>query len=169
MELQIIQNKIYEIRGQKVMLDFDLAILYEVETRALKQAVRRNIDRFPVDFMFQLSKKEWKELITNCDNLSQSIKFSPVTPFAFTEQGVSMLSSVLNSKKAIQVNITIIRAFVMFRQHLSNFKEIKGLIAKIEAEMNLKFKDIHQALNYLLKKEKQETSQKKRKLIGYKK
>jgi len=80
-----------------------------------------------------------------------------------------MLSSVLNSKKAIQVNITIIRAFVIFRQNLSNFKEIKEQITKIEAEMNLKFKDIHQALNYLLKKDKQETTQKERKQIGYKK
>lgn len=102
MELQAIQNKIYEIRGQNVMLDFDLAEMYEVENRALKQAVKRNIYRFPKDFMFQLTKKEWQELITNCDNLPEGIKFSPATPFAFTEQGVAMLSSVLRSRKAVE-------------------------------------------------------------------
>lgn len=99
MQLQVIQNKIYQVRGERVMLDFDLADMYGVETRTLKQAVRRNMDRFPEDFMFQLSKPEWQQLITNCDNLPENIKFSPATPFAFTEQGVAMLSSVLNSKK----------------------------------------------------------------------
>ncbi len=102
MKLQEIQNRIYELRGQKVMLDFDLAELYQVETRVLKQAVRRNIERFPKDFMFQLNKREWKVLITICDNLPKNLKFSPSMPFAFTEQGVAMLSSVLRSKKAIK-------------------------------------------------------------------
>ena len=98
MQLQTIHQRIYEVRQQKVMLDFDLAELYEVENRALKQAVKRNIDRFPNDFMVPLTKKEWQELITNCDNLPEGVKFSPATPFAFTEQGVSMLSSVLKQK-----------------------------------------------------------------------
>ena len=93
MNLQSIQNKIYEVRGQKVMLDFDLAILYETETRLLKRAVRRNLDRFPNDFMFQITKQEWQELIPNWDKLPE--RFSPSTPFAFTEQGVAMLSRVL--------------------------------------------------------------------------
>src|SRR6185295_15580131 len=100
MQLQKIQTKIYEIRAQKVMLDFDLAELYEVENRSLKQAVKRNKDRFPDDFMLQLTKEEWQELITNCDKLPESVKFSPATPFAFTEQGIAMLSSVLKSKKS---------------------------------------------------------------------
>lgn len=104
MKIDLIQTKIYEVRGQKIMLDYDLALLYEVETRILKQAVRRNLDRFPPDFMFQLTKIEWTELITNCDKLNEGIKFSPATPFAFTEQGVSMLSSVLRSKKAIEIS-----------------------------------------------------------------
>jgi hypothetical protein len=168
MQLQIIQNKIYEIRGERVMLDFDLAEMYEVETRVLKQAVRRNLDRFPKDFMFQLSKEEWKQLITICDNLPENIKFSPTTPFAFTEQGVAMLSSVLNSKKAIQVNITIIRAFVVLRQHLADYKDLKEEIGKIEKQMNTKFKDINQALNYLLNKDQQQTKQSNRKPIGFK-
>ncbi len=123
MELQVIQNKIYELRGLKVMLvpiaiGIDLAELYEVETRALKQAVKRNIERFPEDFMFQLSKAEWKKLITICDNLPEGIKFSPATPFAFTEQGVAMLSGVLKSITAIQVNISIMRAFIVLRQYV---------------------------------------------------
>lgn len=84
MQLQSIQTKIYEVRGQKIMLDFDLAEMYEVENRALKQAVKRNTDRFPNDFMFQLTKTEWKELITNCDNLPETVKYSPAQPFAFT-------------------------------------------------------------------------------------
>ena len=93
MQLRVIQKRIYEIRGQKVMLDFDLAVLYKTETRLLKRAVRRNLDRFPEDFMFQLTKQECQELIPNWDNLPE--RFSPSPPFAFTEQGVAMLSSVL--------------------------------------------------------------------------
>ena len=168
MELQVIQNKIYEIRGQRIMLDFDLAEMYEVETRVLKQAVRRNLDRFPKDFMFELTKAEWQKVITNCDNIPNNLKYSPSTPFAFTEQGVSMLSSVLRSKVAVQVNISIIRAFVLMRQHLSDYKELKDKISQIEKEMQIKFKDIHQALNYLLAKDQQETEQKERKRIGFK-
>ena len=169
MQLQVIQNKIYQVRGERIMLDFDLAEMYGVETRALKQAVRRNLERFPEDFMFQLSKPEWQQLITNCDNLPENIKFSPATPFAFTEQGVAMLSSVLNSKKAIEVNIAIIRAFVVLRQHLADYKDLKEEIAKLEKQMNTKFKDINQALNYLLNKDQKEIDQANRKQIGYKK
>lgn len=169
MELQLIQNKIYEIRGNRVMLDFDLAEMYETDTRSLKQAVRRNLERFPDDFMFQLSKEEWKQLITICDNLPETIKFSPATPFAFTEQGVAMLSSVLNSKKAIQVNIAVIRAFVVLRQHLADYKDLKENIATLEKQMNLNFKDINQALHYLLNKDKQQIAQDQRKQIGFNK
>ena len=92
MTLITIENKIHTIRETMVMLDFDLTTLYQVETRALKQSVKRNIDRFPEDFMFHLSKQEWLELVTNCDKLSDTNKFSPSRPFAFTEQGVAMLS-----------------------------------------------------------------------------
>jgi|SRR5690606_2535717 len=168
MQLQVIQNKIYQVRGERIMLDFDLAEMYGVETRALKQAVRRNLERFPEDFMFQLSKPEWQQLITNCDNLPENIKFSPATPFAFTEQGVAMLSSVLNSQKAIEVNIAIIRAFVVLRQHLADYKDLKEAIAILEKEMNTKFKDINQALHYLLNKDQQQTDQSNRKQIGFK-
>ena len=132
MQVTIIQQKIYEIRGQKVMLDFDLAMLYGTETRTLKQSIRRNIERFPKDFMFQLNKREWKELITICDNLPDTIKFSPALPYAFTEHGVTMLASVLKSKKAIKMNIAIIRAFVALKQFIINYKDLASQINEIK-------------------------------------
>ena len=143
MQLQKIETKIYEVRGQKVMLDFDLAELYEVENRALKQSVKRNIDRFPTDFMFQLTKAEWQKVITNCDNLAENLKFSPATPFAFTEQGVAMLSSVLKSKKALQVNISIMRAFVFIRQYALSHKDLTEKLKALETKYNKKFKDVY--------------------------
>ena len=128
------QSLIFEIRGYKVMIDTDLAALYETETKVLKQQVRRNIDRFPQDFMFQLTKEDKAQLVTNCDRLS-NLKHSSVLPMAFTEQGVAMLSSVLRSKKAIKINIGIMRAFAVYRAMLiedeSLRKEIKALDEKI--------------------------------------
>ena len=112
MDIQIIQNKIYEIRGQRVMLDFDLANMYQIPTKALKQAVKRNIERFPEDFMFQLTEKEWRELVTNCDRLPSTIKHSSVLPSAFTQEGVASLSGVLKSPIAVNVYLSIMRAFV---------------------------------------------------------
>ncbi|MFM2038784.1 MAG: hypothetical protein RL432_1723 [Bacteroidota bacterium] len=115
MEIDQIKNSILEIRGIKVILDFELAKLYEVETRVLKQAVRRNIDRFPSDFMFQLTEIEMQHLVSQ--NVIPTLNhFGGAKPFAFTEQGIAMLSSVLKSKKAIHMNISIMRAFVMMRQ-----------------------------------------------------
>jgi len=128
------QSLIFEIRGYKVMIDTDLAALYETETKVLKQQVRRNIDRFPQDFMFQLEKEEKAQLVTICDRLS-NLKHSSVLPMAFTEQGVAMLSSILRSKKAIKINIEIMRAFAVYRAMLiedtSLRKEIKALDEKI--------------------------------------
>ena len=164
MELQLIQNKIYEIRGQRVMLDFDLAEMYDVETRALK----RNIDRFPNDFMFELNEKEIENLVSQSVIPSKS-KLGGAKPFAFAEQGVAMLSSVLNSKKAIQVNIAVIRAFVVLRKHLADYKDLKENIATLEKQMNLNLKDINHALHYLLNKDVQEIAQHERKQIGFKK
>jgi len=168
LKLQEIQNRIYELRGQKVMLDFDLAELYQVETRVLKQAVRRNIERFPKDFMFQLNKREWKVLITICDNLPKNLKFSPSMPFAFTEQGVAMLSSVLRSKKAIKINISIMRAFVVIREFALSHKELSQKITELESKYNGQIKDVFEALNYLIQKDKQSLQQKERITIGYK-
>lgn len=134
-ELAIIENKIYEIRRQKVMLDFDLAEMYGVETKRLKEQVRRNSERFPSDFMFELSKKEWSELVANCGRLPDSLKHSSVPSFAFTEQGVAMLSGILRSPQAIEVNINIMRAFVHMRQYLlSNIpkQELDELRKRVE-------------------------------------
>ena len=168
MQLQVIQKRIHEVKGQKVMLDFDLAEMYEVENRALKQAVKRNLDRFPNDFMFQLTKAEWQEVITNCDNLPETVKFSPATPFAFTEQGVAMLSSVLKSKKALHVNIAIMRAFVFIRQYALTHKDLTENLKALETKYNKQFKDVYEAINYLLQKDKEEIEHKKRTRIGFK-
>ena len=115
-QIQVIQSKIYEIRGQKVMLDRDLAEMYEVQTKALNQAVKRNIDRFPEDFMFQLTNEEtqnWRSQFVTSNSIKMGVRRNP---YAFTELGVAMLSSVLNSKTAIQINMGIMRAFVAVRQ-----------------------------------------------------
>jgi hypothetical protein len=168
MQLQKIQSKIYTVRNQNVMFDFDLATLYQVETRVLKQAVRRNLDRFPDDFMFELSKKEWDELITICDNLPENIKYSPSRPFVFTEQGVAMLSSVLRSKAAIEINISIMRAFVYIRQNALTYKDLSEKLNQLESKYNQQFKDISEAINFLLNKEIKESEKKLRKKIGYK-
>lgn len=138
MELQVIQSKIYEIRGSKVMLDFDLAKLYSTETSLLKRAVRRNMERFPEDFMFQLTKEESNNLYSSgvFQTGIPQYNFSAYAPFAFTEQGVAMLSSVLRSSIAVKVNINIMRAFVSVRQFVltneSNTKEIEYLKHRIE-------------------------------------
>jgi hypothetical protein len=152
MELQLIQNKIFQLRGHRVMLDFQLAELYEIEARILNQSVKRNIKRFPSDFMFQLSKGEWVLVLNSSQIVMSSTKHrgSKYLPYAFTEQGVAMLSSVLNSRKAIDVNIAIMRAFVLLRQHLTDYKDLKSEIAKLELEMNRKFRDINEVLKYLL-------------------
>ena len=152
MQLQVIQKRIHEVKGQKVMLDFDLAQMYEVENRALKQAVKRNLDRFPNDFMFQLTKAEWQEVITNCDNLPETVKFSPATPFAFTEQGVAMLSSVLKSKKALHVNIAIMRAFVFIRQYALTHKDLTENLKALETKYNKQFKDVYEAITTCYKR-----------------
>ena len=164
MDLQVIQNKIFEVRGCRVMLDFHLAELYQVETRALKQAVKRNIERFPSDFMFELSKDEWSRLITNCDKFPNNIRHTPTPPMAFTEQGVAMLSSVLRSKIAIEVNISIMRAFVLMRQMVAGYEELLKRIEELEASTDAQFNDIYQALTQLLS---QSQEQKQRRRIGF--
>jgi hypothetical protein len=164
----LIQSKIYEIEGQKVMFDFDLSTLYEVETRILKQAVRRNIRRFPKDFLIELSMEQWRELITTCDILPETAKFSRVPPFAFTEQGIAMLSTVLKSEKAIQVNIAIRRAFVFIRQYALHHQDLAEKLIELEKRYDKKFQDIIEAINYLLRKEQEITEHHNRKRIGFK-
>ena len=153
-DIQIIKDKIYLIRGQKVMLDSDLAELYEVPTGALNQAVKRNSTRFPDDFMFQLSDNELDVLISQ-SVISKKYNFSSPGkggvrkfPYVFTEQGVAMLSSVLRSDKAIQVNIAIMRA--MMRQYAMNFKDLKDKLDELEARYDNKFEDIYEVLDQLV-------------------
>ena len=180
MELQLIQSKITEIRGYKVMLDRDLAVLYGVETRVLNQAVRRNIERFEgEDFMFQLSKEElknWKSqnVISNDENqVSQNVIPNSIKMglrnrhYAFTELGVAMLSSVLNSRTAIDANRNIMRAFVMIRQFALNYKELADKLQEMEEKYNRQFANVNEAINYLLQKDKIEIEQKNRRRIGY--
>ncbi len=166
MQLQAIQSKIYEIRGQKVMFDFDLADLYEVETRTLKQAVRRNLDRFPADFMFELSKEEFETLRSQI--VTSNRGGTRYVPFAFTEQGVAMLSSVLSSAKAIEINIQIIRAFVFLRQYALTHNDLTLKLRELESKFNKKFEDVYEALSYLLDKDTQTKAQQERKKIGFK-
>ena len=163
MELEVIKNKINEIRGHKVMLDFDLAELYNIENKVLKQAVRRNMNRFPEDFMFELSEIEFKSLRSQI--VTSNRGGSRYMPFAFTEQGVAMLSSILNSDKAIEINIAIMRTFVTIRQFSLSYAELKTRIEEIENQ----FPDIYKALNYLVDKDNNPKSTSERNKIGYKK
>jgi len=165
MELQLIQNKIFDIRGLRVMLDFDIAEMYEVKTKVLKQAVKRNINRFPPDFMFELTKVELEEVVTICDHLPESIKYSYINPTAFTEQGVAMLSSVLRSEKAIEVNVQIMRAFVILRQYALGYVELNRKLEEFMIDTNMQFNDIYQALTELASQK--ELENKPRNPIGY--
>ena len=136
-ELQPIQNKIYEIRGQRVMLDRDLAELYQVTTSALNQAVKRNIERFPADFMFQLNDEEtanWKSQIVITNSVTMGLRRNP---YAFTEQGVAMLASVLKSHVAVQTSIAIMRAFVAMRNYITTTTTITAEIAEMRAKLAL--------------------------------
>ena len=166
MQIQVIQKKIYEIRDQKVMMDFDLSELYETETKYLKRAVKAHLKRFPPDFMFELTKKEFETL--RCNFSTSKKGGTRYMPFAFTEQGVAMLSAVLNSDKAIDVNISIIRAFVMMRQFAINYKDLADKIAKLEKKNNKQFKDVYEALNLLLSDKETEIDFESRERIGYK-
>lgn len=132
------ESLIFEFRGYKVMIDSDLASLYETETKVLKQQVKRNINRFPPDFMFELSKEETMQLVTNCDRLS-ALKHSSVSPMVFTEQGVAMLTSVLRSEKAVAMNIEIMRAFARYRSLLLQTSDMNKRIEELDDKVNRAF------------------------------
>ncbi|MEO5941827.1 MAG: ORF6N domain-containing protein [Ferruginibacter sp.] len=184
--IKSLQNRIYEIRGERVMLDFDLAGLYEVATKVLNQAVKRNIKRFPEDFMFRLTLKEWESMRsqfvttyevqnimqTQIVTASQNKRNTAVTPYAFTEQGVAMLSGILNSDKAIAMNIAIMRAFVEIRKVLlqendlkTQLKEIKERIGEHDVQLN----QIYDAMENLLDEKAAQKKWKDRERIGFKK
>jgi hypothetical protein len=193
MQLQIIQQKIFEIRGQKVMLDFDLAALYEVETRMLNQAVKRNIERFPEDFMFRLTREEYDSLRSQANedqqNSSSQIVISRQKsnlksqnvisswggtrklPYAFTEHGVTMLASVLRSEKAVQMNIAIVRAFIALRKFaiqyadiVEQLKELKDKVGNHDAQLN----QIYDAIENLLDEKAEQKKWSERAKIGFK-
>lgn len=179
MNLEIIQNKIYELRGQKVMLDFDLAQLYEVETRVLNQSVKRNIIRFPIDFMFQLTAIEWQMMSSQIVMTSKNKRPNVALPFAFTEHGVTMLASVLKSKKAIEMNIAIVRTFIAIKQYINQPKNITTQINDLRVEMQKEFGErdvqisqIYDALENLLDIKEDEKEQRlkweQRNRIGFK-
>lgn len=170
MEVKHIKNSILEIRGHKVILDFELAKLYEVETRVLKQAVRRNIERFPEDFLFTLTLDEWNAIRSQIVMFNKGKgNFPKYLPFAFTEQGIAMLSTVLNSTRAVHTSISIMRAFVLMRQWALNHHELSKRLDALEQQYGQKFKDIEQVLNYLIQKDQKSVQQATRKEIGFKK
>ena len=183
--IQSIQTKIYEIRGERVMLDFDLAQLYEVETKALNQAVKRNTKRFPPDFMFRLTHIEWQamrsQIVTASERVAvlhsgiatsfQNKRNTGLTPYAFTEQGIAMISGVLNSDKAINMNIAIMRAFVAIRKILlqqndlkEQLKEIKERLGEHDAQLN----SIYDAMENLLDEKTAQKKWENRNRIGFK-
>lgn len=183
--IQTIQNRIYEIRVERVMLDFDLAQLYEVETKALNQAVKRNIKRFPKDFMFRLTIDEWNGIrsqsVTASNSTvslrSQSVTAQnkrniSVTPYAFTEQGVAMLCGILNSDKAINMNIAIMRAFVEIRRILLKQSDLKVQLKEIKerlGEHDVQLNQIYDAMENLFDEKAAERKWDERERIGFKK
>ena len=153
MEISLIQNKIYEVRGFKVMLDFDLAEIYEVETRALNQAVKRNLERFPKDFMFRLTAKEWKGMSSQIVMTYPQKRPKTAFPYAFTEHGVTMLASVLKSDKAIKMNVSVVRAFIALRQFAVNYDKLASEInalKEITGSHNNQLNQIYDALENLM-------------------
>jgi hypothetical protein len=183
--IKSIQNRIYEIRGQRVMLDFDLAGLYEVPTKVLNQAVKRNIKRFPKDFMFRLTLEEWQEMwsqiVTTSENAkstrSQSVttfqesRRKDNTPYVFTEQGVAMLSGILNSDKAIAMNIAIMRAFVEIRKILIEENDLRVQLRSIKerlGEHDAQLNAIYDAMENLLDEKAAQRKWEERKRIGFK-
>jgi len=147
--MESIERSIFFIRGQKVMLDADLAKLYGVPTKVLNQAVKRNIERFPLDFMFQLTKDEKDEVVTNCDHLKK-LKFSPNLPYAFTEHGAIMLATILNSPVAVQASIQVVRAFVRLRQMLASNAELARKLNALEKKYDAQFKVVFDAIRQLM-------------------
>ncbi|MEJ7822915.1 MAG: ORF6N domain-containing protein [Chitinophagaceae bacterium] len=178
------QNRIYEVRGEKVMLDFDLAELYDVETRVFNQAVKRNIDSFPKDFMFQLTLKEWQNILTS-QNVISSSKASQTSqnvisswggrrklPYAFTEHGVTMLSSILKSPKARKMNIAVVRAFIALRKLVLQKDELAVLFKQLKEridEHDIQLGNIYDSIENLLDEKSNSKVWEERERIGIKK
>jgi len=168
MELIIIQKKIFEIRGHRVMFDFHLAQMYGVETRVLKQSVKRNSKRFPPDFMFQIAENEADQMVSQNVIPSKSY-LGGVLPLAFTEHGITMLSSILRSDTAINVNIAIVRAFIMLKQYTNNYSLLQKRINELESKFSRKIDTINDVIEFLLSKPESEPKKEKpRRRIGFK-
>ena len=168
MDSLIIHQKIHDIRGQKVMLDSDLAELYGVETKVFKQSVKRNAKRFPPDFMFELTQEEFKNLRSQF--VTSSWGGTRYMPLAFTEQGVAMLSSILHSDKAIEMNISIVRAFIALRQFAMNYKELASQIDEIRQTVDChdgQLNKIYSAIENLLYDKAKQKSWEEREMIGF--
>ena len=162
-----IHHKIISLRGVAVLLDRDLAVLYGVETRVLKQAVRRNRERFPDDFMFELSQEDVQALVSQNVTPSPSV-FGGALPFAFTEHGVTMLSAVLRTAMAIAISVRVVRAFVAIRQHALNYDTLAHALAELEQSTNQRFGEVGQLLDALLEQKQQQEDFANRKRIGFK-
>jgi phage regulator Rha-like protein len=172
MQLIVIQQKIYEVRGYKVMLDFDLAELYEVETRALNQAIKRNIESFPKDFMFRLTAKEWKTMSSQFVMTYPGKRPKTALPYAFTEHGVTMLASVLKSSKARKMNIAIVRDFIALKKFVLENSEILGQLKELKERIgdhDIQLNQIYDAIENLLDDKTEQKSWKERERIGFKK
>jgi len=163
---EYIMSKILVVRGQKVMIDRDLADLFGVETKRLNEQVKRNIKRFPSRFMFQLSPEEKDEVVANCDHLS-NLKFSPFLPYVFTEHGTVMLANVLNSERAIQTSIFIVEAFIKLREMFSDTQNLKIEIEEIKHKIQSQDKNIELVFSYLDELMDKQTQPKERKRIGF--
>ncbi|MCF7865171.1 MAG: ORF6N domain-containing protein [Candidatus Pacebacteria bacterium] len=154
-DIETIKERIYLIRGGKVMLDMDLAVLYGTSTKVLKQSVKRNIERFPDDFMFKFTKEEldnWRsQFVTSNSRLKLGLR---IEPLAFTEQGIAMLSSVLNSQRAIQINIQIIRIFTKLRRMVDTYKELREKVEEMEKNNETNFREIFRVIRLLIKEDK---------------
>ena len=144
-----IEQRILIMRGYRVMLDADLADIYGVQTKALNQAVRRNLDRFPDDFMFRLTASEKHEVVTNCDHLSR-LRYSPALPLAFTEHGALMVASVLNSPRAVEISLYVVRAFVRLRELVASNRDISRKLAALESKYDSQFKTVFDAIRQLM-------------------
>jgi hypothetical protein len=185
MELTIIQQKIYEIRGQKVMLDFDIANLYEVETKRLNEQVKRNIGRFPNDFMFRLTIGEWtavqSQIVALSDNAtmrsqiataSQKKRNISATPYAFNEHGITMLASILHSERAIKMSIAVVRAFIALKKFALDYSELLDQIQDLKqrtGEHDAQLNQIYNAIETLLDEKMEQKAWRNREKIGFKK
>lgn len=167
MELKIIQKKIFELRQHRIILDFDLAILFNTPTKSLNLAVKRNIERFPDDFMFQLTKKEWENLRFQFETSKQGGR--RYLPYAFTEHGVTMLANLLRSDIAIKMSIAVVRAFITLRQMVTHYSVLEQKIKSLEKKYNKQFKNIYEALHLLMKEQEQKIDWENRERIGYRK